>query len=593
MAPARSAVSPLSGQSYPVADSLVDGDLQSDDELDSPALAARRQRIESLAESYLQGKPVFIMSASLKGPFDREWVNPWRKSRRKKNHQLIDARGAHRDVKKALEGNGSVVPESEPRRKPVDATPQNQSKTTITIPRTRRKDGGLDSCPTCTHVAEQERCSWLRTTRHRPHIFDLPASPSKSLATKIDDSETHLRKDSYSANKSASRSPRPQHPRPELVRPVNSTLSSRSISPCALHQESTAAPITTEVEPGSVYVDSKSNLPTFEYRRPRDYDTAHADCLAHNDAVYSTNGPSHAETSEAGWPSVGENDPTSATHEIAIKCLHSNTAHDNHQGSGSGSGQADDQSRDASEILPSSRKATEDLRPTGSDETIRPDGEEIPQGPSYTDASPSPEAPFSTQAAVLLAQLSFQNDLERAEKKSPARSENRRNSMHTPNSNFPHSAAITPFSKNSSHVRSQWTDSQAISTQRLIEEVTPSAFGTDRKRDRHVAAPGDTSTTPIKKMKKRLSFAVSSPEETTEDVNSRSEIPNQIQRHESGKADDEDQPQQTGFPLSLTCSTPPTAQNREMSATNSNLDEAIDDAGRWLDHGSCNALLLG
>lgn len=54
----------------------------SDDELDEATRAVKRRRIETLGESYLQGKPLFIASASLRGPFDKGWVNPWRKHRR-------------------------------------------------------------------------------------------------------------------------------------------------------------------------------------------------------------------------------------------------------------------------------------------------------------------------------------------------------------------------------------------------------------------------------------------------------------------------------------------------------------------------------
>ncbi|GAB1313608.1 hypothetical protein MFIFM68171_03818 [Madurella fahalii] len=51
----------------------------SDDEsYHSPA--DRRMRYEAQAQRFLEGKPVFLLSASLRGPFDRKsgWVNPWR-----------------------------------------------------------------------------------------------------------------------------------------------------------------------------------------------------------------------------------------------------------------------------------------------------------------------------------------------------------------------------------------------------------------------------------------------------------------------------------------------------------------------------------
>ncbi|KAH6613317.1 hypothetical protein F5144DRAFT_587312 [Chaetomium tenue] len=51
----------------------------SDDEAYSSS-TERRLRFETQAERFLEGKTVFLLSASLRGPFDREsgWVNPWR-----------------------------------------------------------------------------------------------------------------------------------------------------------------------------------------------------------------------------------------------------------------------------------------------------------------------------------------------------------------------------------------------------------------------------------------------------------------------------------------------------------------------------------
>ena len=51
-----------------------------DDELGGEETAAKRRRIELCAARYLRGEPLFILSASLKGPLDGgKWINPWRK----------------------------------------------------------------------------------------------------------------------------------------------------------------------------------------------------------------------------------------------------------------------------------------------------------------------------------------------------------------------------------------------------------------------------------------------------------------------------------------------------------------------------------
>lgn len=108
--PYHRAVSPFSLETYdPSADDLVSDELPaSDDELTEAEHAAKRQRIEKLAESYLQGQPLFILSASLKGPFDQGWGNPWKKDRRAIVNQQAKKHG-----KRAIQSAGHVVQETD------------------------------------------------------------------------------------------------------------------------------------------------------------------------------------------------------------------------------------------------------------------------------------------------------------------------------------------------------------------------------------------------------------------------------------------------------------------------------------------------
>lgn len=53
----------------------------SEDELDEAARASKRRRIEKRAQDYLDGKPLYIFSASLRGPFDKNWTNPWKRAK--------------------------------------------------------------------------------------------------------------------------------------------------------------------------------------------------------------------------------------------------------------------------------------------------------------------------------------------------------------------------------------------------------------------------------------------------------------------------------------------------------------------------------
>ena len=49
----------------------------SDDDLDEDVREKKRLRREILGRQYLEGRPLFIQTAGLKGPFDRGWSNPW------------------------------------------------------------------------------------------------------------------------------------------------------------------------------------------------------------------------------------------------------------------------------------------------------------------------------------------------------------------------------------------------------------------------------------------------------------------------------------------------------------------------------------
>ncbi|KAJ5900621.1 uncharacterized protein N7473_004691 [Penicillium subrubescens] len=108
--PYQRAISPFSLETYePSADDITSDELPaSDDELTEAERAAKRQRIEKLAESYLQGKPLFILSASLKGPFEQGWRNPWKKDRK-----AVVSRQAKTRGKRVIQNAGRVVQETD------------------------------------------------------------------------------------------------------------------------------------------------------------------------------------------------------------------------------------------------------------------------------------------------------------------------------------------------------------------------------------------------------------------------------------------------------------------------------------------------
>ncbi|KAJ5159541.1 uncharacterized protein N7482_006545 [Penicillium canariense] len=98
----------LETHTAPIDDITGDELLGSDDELNETGRAAQQQRIEKLAESYLQGRPLLILSAALRGPFEKDWKNPWKKDRR-----VIVNGAAKKHGKKAMENAGHVIQETD------------------------------------------------------------------------------------------------------------------------------------------------------------------------------------------------------------------------------------------------------------------------------------------------------------------------------------------------------------------------------------------------------------------------------------------------------------------------------------------------
>lgn len=71
---------------------------------------AQRQRIQLQAEYYLQGGQLFILSAQLRGPFDRGWVNPWAGGKKRKERDDGPGVGIGR-MQKVGDTAGETIPE--------------------------------------------------------------------------------------------------------------------------------------------------------------------------------------------------------------------------------------------------------------------------------------------------------------------------------------------------------------------------------------------------------------------------------------------------------------------------------------------------
>ncbi|KAI9722042.1 MAG: hypothetical protein M1812_002002 [Candelaria pacifica] len=67
----------------------------SDDDDDIDQRAAKRRRVEKLGQQYLRGQPLLISTATLRGPFNASWVNPWKRTGTPKAE--VDATKQNRD----------------------------------------------------------------------------------------------------------------------------------------------------------------------------------------------------------------------------------------------------------------------------------------------------------------------------------------------------------------------------------------------------------------------------------------------------------------------------------------------------------------
>lgn len=74
-------VSPLNYEEIPTCPDTIFYDQKTDETEQEGAqrAAKRRRRMRANAEAYLKGDEIYIMTASLKGPFDKGWKNPWKR----------------------------------------------------------------------------------------------------------------------------------------------------------------------------------------------------------------------------------------------------------------------------------------------------------------------------------------------------------------------------------------------------------------------------------------------------------------------------------------------------------------------------------
>lgn len=476
MPPFPRPASPLSLEIYsPTADDIEsDGVLGSDDEEDESARRVRRQRIEKLAETYLQGNPPFILSASLKGPFEDGWVNPWRKTREQKPSENV-----------VEESVGPVVQETERRypRHVYESREQSEARSerrqTGTgqkkaqrsgdgVSRVRSvqgtpkrtaawvKDTQLGSQLRDSSIAKPTRDDWLKRDNRRPAFRDveLPTSPTTTLSARLLEARNRsMQPDSarpQSSRRLQSPAPISNHHSPvkaaaeskptySLAGEVEETgrsepivdrkpLSARASPSKHLSVPPPAARRATSRGPGPdgsfCVVSSSSQLPKFEYRRRKSRTSGERQSALYEIPIRSQSensqdigqidqqdaSPKPASQKKSLNPPKQHNQAQSEQHVWNPVLSNAGSIFDSRYGSRTNQGESRTTHGTTSYNLPSAQPVPP--FPTMTDHIPSLHSTALPTNNSGDNGNATGSDPdLSTQAAFLHAQKSFQDDL--------------------------------------------------------------------------------------------------------------------------------------------------------------------------------------
>ncbi|RMJ21697.1 hypothetical protein PHISP_07436 [Aspergillus sp. HF37] len=422
----------------------------------------------------------------------------------------------------------------------------------------------------------------------------------------MESSTRHISRDSSTAGQKETTPPASKSgfvSRPESVTDNNTPRSTK----LSRGHPDLSAPLPEAANPETSLctVSSSSHLPKFEYRRRKKSSS--------KERRSKSSSIPRAEEANPSPSTHGENANVSgflrlATPEEDAALVEHNRIGQNHQAtSWVGNSKADavmpgpypakDKANhltatEASEELPSAQLVSNNPGITDDEPSL--DSTAVPKGnPDHGGTSPG--AQLSTQAALLLAQKSFQNDLNTPEHAFPTTSERKKRPSQSPSrKRLPH-GNVTPFYRlnspnpNASESNRGSVDGlQIMSTQYMIDATTPFTVSTEKSNKRSGAS---TKSRPSSKKRKKASFAMlSSPsnesslhengtlsEHRSAETGTNSHDMRQSAAHQSS----ESQPAALPF---LTGSTPPTAQDGQGAepADSFNLSQAIVEAGSWL-----------
>ncbi|KAJ5178512.1 uncharacterized protein N7500_001211 [Penicillium coprophilum] len=741
-------VSPVSLETCVSLPSEIDSDdlLASDDELDDATRAAKRQRVEKLAETYLQGKPLLILSASLRGPFDEGWVNPWKKNRARRagaparvllNRQTtvpervvqetdlrvpkyregLSVDNRHREIP-ATSFNSPRTSVQTGDRSPPSQLPRRQSKEPTSRPGHDVQNGASRRSPTKSKeppsstvdhrpIMPPRTADWLKKDRKLMNFtkFEPPSSPTISVASRLSDKARRLMPRTVQVQV-------PQTPgSPIRYPPIETVLAKTAqsaraksdghVSPSStsIASDQTKVPAVPKVSPFQQYkqshllqeaslqiVNSSSQLPRFEYRRwlrehssqeqrtspMQDESILQEETFLQEDSPLKERpitdpapaSPSPA-TDQASEPSKAE---PSAPEEIVVQNEDYITRDASHKNLSKETRFADEEDviednlvveevtvvdvgneEDASTFpntdisAPTEQNTYDDLpsaqpvpAPLGvSDRVTSLHSTALPRGDSGQYAQPSPDTQLSTQAALLHAQKSFQDDIDSPEYYNQ-HTPNPDRAVHSPNASL-HSANVTPFYRLEESIRRDLERSsesmnkdkmQAVSTQFMLDAATPFNFSSEQAGQDRSLKPTNRNMTQALNTQFMLDAATPyvfstekrqrasrpdsgspttrsfkrkrTPERPSPSTRSQSTSPdNEYHTAESQSGEDEESSRSlaqqldhrsiyqsptevASLPLTLNNATPTTGQDGQGGMESFNLSQAIADAGSWL-----------
>ncbi|KAJ5584939.1 uncharacterized protein N7459_004739 [Penicillium hispanicum] len=715
MPPYPRPVSPLTLETCLAPTPEIDDDnlLGSDDELDDTARAAKWEQIEKLAESYLQGNPLFILSASLRGPFEKKWKNPWKKNRKictsldastTKTKSNNSARGTERVIQetdprnpqyredlsavshgttaKSISGSGANVLAASLARDrskaPAFAPRSSQKRTAQRIardeqsqasPRTAKKQKEDSSWATDEHTIVQDGpVDWLKKDRKRMNFtkFEPPSSPtpkggsrllengfrsvSRAVEVRITNSPSRLRTPGASSHGDERRVESDVTSSPQAVRsPVHVPEAVSSVDKGSPSKQQSSSGCEDRAGSSFRVIASTSQLPRFEYRCRHQHESS---------SQAELKSPDHADTNQLIPAGPTEENDVDAFAGIAedqntdgIGANDSRQANDTPVEDGladtrEGSPEAEDDPMDVEndaleaedawtegsinnekanqqmQLSKSLRFANDGNAPYYRSTHFQPEqdtyghlpsAQEVPAPLGVSDRIPSlhstavPKAntedndtQLSTQAALLHAQKSFQDDLDSPENELSMTPEQYRAMAGVGNDSL--LAHETPLYRPDTSERAlprsfKQSDKdrvQATSTQCMIDAASPFAFSTEKKhttfrsisprktspQKREQAINADTAS---------HSFSSPSPSPDHAYTKAQSDAGDSSPRPDIQQAAQVPTPhsvtQATTLPLTLSGSTPPTAQDGQgglIEARSFNLSQAIADAGSWL-----------